>query len=233
MGKSVSEQRAEKLLPFGTKHVQLDLVAVAIAADKKRSQHAEGIARIIADTVRLRAGNYLAFFSSFAYRDEVVAKLDSRGFKVMLQLPGMPAEPLLSRLRANRDGTLLLCGVQGGVLSEGVDYPGDMAIGVFVIGPGLPMVNFEQELVRAHYDRTLGSGFEHAYLLPGLSRAVQAGGRAIRSATDRAFVMLIGRRFAQPLYQRGLPTFWREELVATDDPVGEVRSFWEELDAAD
>ena len=199
---------------------------------KRRSAFAEPIARILSDTVRLRKGNYLAFFSSFAYRDEVVSKLDATGFKVLLQLPGMPAEPLLSRLRANRDGTLLLCGVQGGVLSEGVDYPAEMAIGVFVIGPGLPVPSFEQELVRAHYDRTLGAGFEHAYLLPGLSRAVQAGGRAIRSASDEAFVMLIGKRFAERLYLRGLPAFWREELVASGDPVAEIRAFWRARDHA-
>ena len=199
---------------------------------KRRSDHAAEIARILAETVRLRRGNYLAFFSSFAYRDEVVSKLPKGDHQLMLQLPGVPADALLARLRANTDGTLLLCGVQGGVLSEGVDYPGDMAIGVFVIGPGLPMVSVEQELVREHYDKTLGAGFEHAYLLPGLSRAVQAGGRAIRSATDEAFVMLIGRRFGQRLYQRGLPGFWREELVTTDDPVAEVAAFWKDRDAA-
>jgi DNA excision repair protein ERCC-2 len=198
---------------------------------KRRSDYAADIAHILAETVRLRRGNYLAFFSSFAYRDEVVSKLPRGDWQLLLQLPGVPADALLSKLRSNADRTVLLCGVQGGVLSEGVDYPGDMAIGVFVIGPGLPTVSVEQELVREYYDRTLGAGFEHAYLLPGLSRAVQAGGRAIRSATDEAFIMLIGRRFGERLYQRGLPGFWREELVKTDDPVAEVAAFWKDLDA--
>lgn len=218
--------------PFPKQNRRFVVAASVDTTYKQRSAHAASIARILSDTVRLRRGNYMAFFSSFAYRDEVVSKLDADGFKVLLQLPGMPAEPLLARLHANRDGTLLVCGVQGGVLSEGVDYPGDLAIGVFVIGPGLPQVSFEQELVRAHYDRTLGAGFEHAYMLPGLSRAVQAGGRAIRSASDQAFVMLICRRFAQRDYQRGLPAFWREELVTPDDPVAEIRAFWRTRDAS-
>lgn len=217
--------------PFPRENRRLVVATSIDTTYKRRSEHAGDIARILADTVRLRPGNYLAFFSSFAYRDEVVSKLDRRGLQVALQLPGMPAEPLLARLRANRDGHLLVCGVQGGVLSEGVDYPGDMAIGVFVVGPGLPAVSFEQELVREHYDRTRGAGFEHAYLLPGLSRAVQAGGRAIRSASDRAFVMLIGRRFMQRQYQRGLPAFWREELVPSEDPVAEIRAFWSDAPA--
>ncbi len=199
---------------------------------KLRSGYAAEIARIITDTVQLRRGNYLAFFSSFAYRDEVVSKLPKGGYELMLQLPGVPPDGLLEKLRRNTDRTCLVCGVQGGVLSEGVDYPGEMAIGVFVIGPGLPMVNVEQELMRAYFDRTLGAGFEHAYLLPGLSRAVQAGGRALRSATDEAFIMLIGRRFGERLYQLGLPSFWREELVTSDDPVAEVAAFWKARDGA-
>ena len=54
-----------------------------------RAEFAGDIARILAETVRLRPGNYLAFFSSFAYRDEVVAKLPKRprDFELLLQLP--------------------------------------------------------------------------------------------------------------------------------------------------
>ncbi len=40
---------------------------------------------------------------------------------------------------------ILLMGVQGGVFSEGVDFPGDMLIGAFVVGPALPNFDFERE----------------------------------------------------------------------------------------
>ncbi|NRA02141.1 MAG: ATP-dependent DNA helicase [Myxococcales bacterium] len=217
--------------PFPRENRRLVAATSVDTTFKHRSDYAAEIARIIVDTARLRRGNYLAFFSSFAYRDEVVSKLPKGGYDLLLQLPGVPADGLLAKLRQNTDRTLLVCGVQGGVLSEGVDYPGEMAIGVFVIGPGLPKVSVEQELVRAYYERTLGAGFEYAYLLPGLSRSVQAGGRAIRSATDEAFIMLIGRRFGERLYQLGLPGFWREELVTTGDPTSEVAAFWKARDA--
>jgi len=193
---------------------------------KRRSESAPEIARIIVEAIRLRRGNYLAFFSSFAYRDEVVSQLAKGDYRTLIQLPGMPVEPLLARLRENRDGTLLLCGVQGGVLSEGVDYPGDMAIGVFVVGPGLPAVTLEQELIREYYEQRLGAGFEYAYMLPGLTRAVQAGGRVIRSASDRGFVMLLCRRFAEARYRDRLPAYWREELLTRDDPIPRLREFW-------
>ena len=116
------------------------------------------------------------------------------------------------------------------VFAEGVDYPGDMAIGVFVVGPGLPAVSPEQELVRSYYQQRMGEGFEYAYVYPGLERVVQAGGRAIRTPEDRAFILLLGRRFSEPLYRKRLPAQWREELIDSDDPVALVRDFWERAD---
>jgi Rad3-related DNA helicase len=193
----------------------------------KRSEDAEHIARIIADVIALRPGNYLAFFPSYAYRDEVIAKLPSGDHRVLLQLPGLPAETTLGLLRNNPGDTRLLAGVHGGIFAEGVDYPGDMAIGVFVIGPGLPQVSPEQELIRSYYDRELGAGFEYAYVYPGLNRVVQAGGRPLRTETDRAFTLLLGRRFAQKLYRDKLPLYWQDELVELADPVAAVRAFWE------
>ena len=197
---------------------------------RHRDANAAPIAQQIAEAVRVRRGNYLAFFSSFAYRDQVVAALPppaERGFRVLLQLPGMPAEPTLALLRRNAGESLLLCAVLGGVFAEGVDYPGEMACGVFIVGPGLPVPTIERELLRAHYDATRGAGFEYAYVYPGLTRVVQAGGRAIRSAEDRAFTVLFDARFSHDRYRERLPRSWREELREVDEPAAAVREFWE------
>ena len=191
-----------------------------------RSEHAAAIADLIARGVRTRRGNWLAFFPSFAFRDEVVAKLPPGEHRVLLQMAGMGIEPILARLRANRGETLLVCGVHGGLLAEGVDYPGETAIGVFVVGPGLPKVDRERELVRAFFDAELGAGFEYAYLLPGLARAVQAAGRVLRGPDDVAAIVLVDRRFCEPLYRDRLPAWWREELVQAADPVPALEAFW-------
>ena len=191
-----------------------------------RSEHAAAIADLIARGVRTRRGNWLAFFPSFAFRDEVVAKLPPGEQRVLLQMAGMPIEPILAKLRANRSETLLVCGVHGGLLAEGVDYPGELAIGVFVVGPGLPKVERERELVRAFFEAELGAGFEYAYLLPGLARAVQAAGRVLRGPDDVAAIVLVDRRFCEPLYRDRLPAWWREELVQTADPVPALEAFW-------
>lgn len=191
-----------------------------------RSEHAASIADLIARGVRTRRGNWLAFFPSFSFRDEVVAKLPPGGHRVLLQLAGMPIEPILAKLRANRSETLLVCAVHGGLLSEGVDYPGDTAIGVFVVGPALPKVERERELVRAFFDTELESGFDHAYLLPGLARAVQSAGRVLRSADDVAAIVLVDRRFCEPRYRDRLPGWIRDDLVQASDPVPALEAFW-------
>jgi DNA excision repair protein ERCC-2 len=211
------------------------LLVAATSVDTRfrvRSENAGEIARTIARCAATRRGNWLAFFPSFAFRDEVVAKLPAGELRVVLQLPGAPVEPILARLRANRDETLLLCGVHGGVLAEGVDYPGELAIGVFVVGPGLPRVELERELVRAHFDSTTGAGFEYAYLVPGLARAVQAGGRVLRGPDDVGAIVLVDRRFAEPEYFDRLPGWWRDEIVLTDDPARALTAFWQSVPSA-
>jgi len=212
--------------PFPRENRLLVAVDAVETRFKVRSDNAAEIARTIARCAATRRGNWLAFFPSFAFRDEVVQKLPAGDLRVLLQLPGAPVEPLLARLRQNRAETLLLCGVHGGVLAEGVDYPGELAIGVFVVGPGLPKVELERELVRERFDAESGAGFEFAYLVPGLARAVQAGGRVLRGPDDVAAIVLLDRRFCEPQYFERLPAWWRDEIVRCEDPVPLLEQFF-------
>ena len=98
-------------------------------------------------------------------------------------MPGMPVEPILARLRANRGETLLVCGVHGGVLAEGVDYPGEMAIGVFVVGPGLPKVERERELVRECFEARARRGLR--VRLPAAGTRARRAGRAAACCAAR------------------------------------------------
>lgn len=46
-----------------------------------------------------------------------------------------------------------------------------------------------------------------------MNKVQQAGGRLIRSETDRGVLLLIDDRYLQPLYQRLLPEEWRDYTV--------------------
>jgi DNA excision repair protein ERCC-2 len=220
--------RLELPSPFPRENRLILAVPTVDTSFKARDRDAQAIADLIIRTVNLRKGNYLAFFPSFAFRDMVTRLFPKGDYEVILQKPAMATEPVLKRLKDNRTGTLLLCGVQGGVFAEGVDYPGHLAIGAFIVGPGLPMVCPELKIVESYFESQdgKGKGFELAYVTPGVVRAVQAGGRVIRSETDRGFVMLIGKRFQSKLYREKFPQFWREETIDSSEPDILIQTFW-------
>ncbi len=208
---------------------------------KHRSESAPEIAETIVAIAALRPGNYLAFFSSFAFRDEVVAHLPAGDYRLILQSPAMPAEMVLQLLRSNDPAktgaggltsaqTILLFAVHGGVFAEGVDFPAHMAAGAFVVGPGLPLFDVERQLIREHYDNQGRDGFDFAFTFPGMQRSVQAAGRVIRSESDRGFVILLGRRFREERYVEKMPRMWRDEMQSAESRkqlLKQVQGFWE------
>jgi len=129
-----------------------------------------------------------------------------------------------------KKGNLILA-VSGGMYAEGVDYQGDMLAGVMVVGPALPQVSFEQELLKQYYDEQYGAGFEFAYLIPGMTRVVQSAGRVIRSETDIGVIALLCRRFTQESYTRYFPADWYEESpreLVSRKAASDIRLFFEE-----
>lgn len=145
-------------------------------------------------------------------------------------MPDHARNALLEKL-SHRSSTNLVLAVQGGIFAEGVDYPGEMAVGAFIVGPALPKVSFEQELMRLYYDEMCSRGFEYAYLFPGMNRVIQSAGRIIRSEEDRGIILLLDKRFTYENYAGLLPREWYNvspsELVAKQY-LEEVRSFWEQ-----
>jgi DNA excision repair protein ERCC-2 len=143
---------------------------------------------------------------------------------------GARVEKVMEQLREGSIPTILFA-VQGGMFSEGVDYPGEMAIGAFVIGPPLPNFDLERELMREYYQRRYNAGFDYAYAIPAMAKAIQAAGRVIRSGTDRGLIVLMDNRFVQPAYFRSMPADWFEsdinELVSKSI-LKEVSFFWEQ-----
>ncbi len=130
-----------------------------------------------------------------------------------------------------REGSVptILFAVQGGMFSEGVDYPGEMAIGAFVIGPPLPNFDLEREQMREYYQKQYHAGFDYAYAIPAMAKAIQAAGRVIRSETDRGLIVLMDNRFVQSGYSRSMPVDWFESDVSelvSDGILKEVSDFW-------
>jgi DNA excision repair protein ERCC-2 len=218
--------------PFSATNRKLLVIPQVSTKYSDRERNYGKIAETISRVAALRKGNYLAFFPSFDFMRRVAALVrPPEGFSVVLQESGMRAgdvEDVLNDLRLAWNPTLLFA-VQGGVFSEGVDYPGEMVIGAFVIGPPLPTFDIERETMRKYYDASFGEGFEYAYSYPAMAKSVQAAGRVIRSETDRGVIVLMDRRFMEPGYVKSMPKDWfvesPRELVSRGI-LQDISDFW-------
>ena len=215
---------AEFPSPFPERNRRVLVVPEVATTYRERQRDAPLAAQIIEAVVAQRPGNYAVFFPSFAYLRLVRAFMRQvPGHRVIEQARTMSEaerEQVMQRLRQRDAEPLLLLGVQGGIFAEGVDYPGDMLNGVIVVGPGLPRVGGEQELIRAYYEEKYAQGFAYAYLYPGMNRVVQSAGRVIRSETDVGIIVLVDKRFSHGNYASLFPSYWYarspRELVSSD-----------------
>ncbi len=221
--------------PFPVQNRKMIIIPNVSTKFSKRHDAFPAYARIIKEIVAIKPGNYLIFFPSFEFMQNVNLFLGSLPFERMLQRPRMSdieREEYLDALR-DPDSPRLLLAVMGGIFSEGVDYLGDMCIGVILFSPALPQVNYARELIRDYYETRQGNGFEYAYIYPGINKVIQAAGRLIRSHQDKGIIVLVGERFAEEQINSLLPDYWfktPESLVVTEDYVKEIQNFWEFLE---
>ncbi len=230
---------AEFPSPFERGNRKILIIPQISTKYQDRERNYPRIADAIERIASLRRGNYFAFFPSFEFLERVLGLFrPPAGFSVLRQDRNMKAalvDATLDHLRTSVTPTVVFA-VQGGTFSEGVDYPGDMLIGAFVIGPPLPNFDLEREEMRKYYERRYGAGFDYAYAIPAMSKAIQAAGRVIRSETDRGLVVLMDSRFVQPGYTRSMPADWHEsgvEELVSEGILKEVSDFWERSPAAE
>ncbi|HEX8155688.1 MAG TPA: ATP-dependent DNA helicase [Thermoanaerobaculia bacterium] len=221
--------------PFPRENRKIVVVSSVDTTYKKRGEHYDTIATNVIEIAEAGDGNFLALFPSYAFLREIADRIPPTHKNVMIQRSDMTDYERNAILEILRDrpkrGNLILA-VSGGMYAEGVDYQGDMLSGVMVVGPALPQVSFEQELLKQYYDEQYGAGFEFAYLIPGMTRVVQSAGRVIRSETDTGVIALFCRRFTQEQYARYFPADWYDETpreLVSRKPAADVRAFFEEV----
>ena len=118
----------------------------------------------------------------------------------------------------------LLFAVMGGSLSEGIDYANNAIKGILIVGIPLEKPSLELTAKIEYLDKRFGmKGREYAYLVPGVVKAVQAAGRAIRSESDRAFIVFMDSRYSWRIYRSVISDFMQVEV--SEDCVRRVSSF--------
>ncbi len=197
--------------PFPSDHRVVVIDDAVNTTYKQRERNFGPIAERLAEFVDIVPGNCLALFPSYKFLAEVNSRLPNLQKRVLVQARGdgeRQRQEILQTLRGAVLGDVLLLAVAGGVFAEGVDYPGEMLKAVTVVSPCLPGLSLEQKLLENYYEDRFGRGFEYAFVIPGMTRVIQAAGRLIRSDKDTGVIALIGQRFANEPYRDHLPPDW-------------------------
>lgn len=196
------------------------------------------IASAIHNSVSQRHGNYMIFFPSYAFMEQVLAQYErmyppDEETEFAVQSPQMTEEERNSFLEKFETGSdehsLLGFCVLGGIFSEGIDLRQDMLIGAVIVGTGFPQVCAERELLKQYFDGQGESGFDYAYRFPGMNKVLQAAGRVIRTAEDVGIVVLLDDRFCTGPYRRLFPVEWRGAKQTDSLSIGDkISRFWDE-----
>ena len=197
--------------PFDARQLDVRIERRISTRYRDRAASLPAIVELIGAQYARRPGNYLAFFSSFDYLQQALDAFRTRfpETPVWAQARGMDEAAragFLTRFAA--DGTGIGFAVLGGAFGEGIDLAGERLVGAFIATLGLPQVNPFNEEIRQRMEAAFGSGWDYAYLFPGLRKVVQAAGRVIRTPDDHGVVVLMDDRFARPQVRRLLPGWW-------------------------
>ena len=218
---------------------------------RRSQQEYQRIARYIYEVVKQRYGNYMVFFPSHVFLEEVYEcfmdlYFEEERMECIVQEDYMSEsmrEEFLQRFQGNEsckleekiafdieeeDETILIgfC-VMGGIFSEGIDLKNDSLIGALIVGTGIPQVCCERELLKKYFDEQGENGFDYAYRYPGMNKVLQSAGRVIRTAEDIGVVALLDERFLDYQYRRMFPREWSQYQVVNIDEVSKkVEKFW-------
>ena len=194
----------------------------------------EKIASYIKIAATAKQGNYLVFFPSYSFMEQVyeiyVQDFLKGNEKIVMQTSQMTEEEREIFLNEfeETEGTLIGFCVMGGIFSEGIDLRAERLIGSIIVGTGLPGIGNEKELLKAYFDREGMRGFDYAYRFPGMNKVLQAAGRVIRTMEDTGVVLLLDERFATLEYRMMYPREWENVKYCNQQNAAQIlEEFWQ------
>ena len=223
--------------PFPKENLLLCIYKNISTRFKDRESSIDTVIEIIHKACSVKTGNYFVFFPSYSYMKLVYDDFCTAypDVKTIVQETGMTADKrdeYLSQFVNNPKETLVAFALCGGIFSEGVDLTGDRLSGAVIVGTGLPGLSFERDMLKEHFDKTVGEGlgYNYAYTYTGLNRVYQAGGRVIRTKDDKGFVILADDRYGKISHRRTFPTAWKNDVKMLLSPSAlekTIKDFWQ------
>jgi len=194
---------------------------------KRGAESYAAMARQIDSIISATPGGTALFFPSYAVQNAVLPFVKSGNLHV--QHEGASPDEVNGLLRKFGNGGVLV-GVQGGSLSEGVDFCNEEIKTVVIVGVALEEMSLEVQALIDYYQDKFGKGWEYGYMWPAVIKAMQAAGRGIRKETDRCAVVYMDERFAWRSYKSVFDSGTR--FIMTSEPEKHVKDFWSDYHAS-
>jgi DNA excision repair protein ERCC-2 len=206
---------------------------ITTAYQSRNEEMFKNIGVKISDIASSLPGNLAVFFPSYELLEKTLPYLQSyqSNATIIREERNMSKsekeelfEMLVSLRKSKKKGVLL--GVQGGSLSEGIDYSDNLLTGVIVVGLPLSPPTVESEALISYYESKFGSnkGKYYGYINPAMNKVLQACGRLIRSEKDRGVVVLMDKRFEWSMYAKCFPKDF--SAIKTPKPEKECINFY-------
>jgi DNA excision repair protein ERCC-2 len=219
--------------PFPSSNRKIIIIPQISTRFNDRIDHYHRIAEVIKRVINIKKGNYFVFFPSYEFLNKVKSYFkDIDCSEILFQSPKMNKDDinkLIEKLCLANQCHLVFA-LQGGVLAEGIDYPGNMIIGAFIVGPPLPQYHLENEEKRSYYDKQYNQqGLEYTYIYPAMAKAIQSAGRVIRSENDKGLIVFMDNRFLQTAFSNCMPSDWYDSNVSeliSRKIIADIESFW-------
>jgi DNA excision repair protein ERCC-2 len=218
--------------PFPRNNLLLMVAPKISTRFKSRSGTLDEIALYIELAIQGKVGNYLVFFPSYKYMNEVRGHMKTdASVEILVQDPEMTLDDqaaFLDHFVPAPEHTMVGFVVLGGPFAEGIDLIEDRLIGSIIVGVGLPQLSFERDLIKDFFNRHDSDGYSFSYAYPGMNRVMQAVGRVIRSEKDRGIALLIDDRYLEARYRNMFKSEWShyEAVITPDDLQALVNDFW-------
>lgn len=201
---------------------------------RRTKQEYEKIAAYIRAVTEAKKGNYLVFFPSYAFLQQVYEKLleaePGTEDRYLIQNSNMTEEmreEFLERFESDPEGGVTGLCVMGGIFSEGIDLTRDRLIGAVIVGTGLPQISDEKEVLKKYFEKEGKNGFDHAFRYPGMNKVQQAAGRVIRTMEDKGVILLLDERFLQRENRELFPREWEGFQTCSLGSIGQqLTEFW-------
>jgi len=181
----------------------------------------------------LPRGGCVAFFSSFAFLNQVKQEMTAGLDKIFAEEREAPGKLLADFAQAARESKALLLAVVGGKVSEGINFKDDMCRLVLVCGlpypnPRDPVLLEKMRFLDASNHSLSGKQFYAAKCMKGVNQSI---GRAIRHRNDWAALILLDYRYAQPNILDGISTWLRNRMAVRpySQIADEMREFFSRM----